>query len=85
VTRATLRPTPPPLPHRVCSACGRPDPEPPLRAIEAARMLNVSYRTILDLIGLEWIEYETIGSKRPIRRIVPESVRRLLAKRRGQS
>lgn len=46
-------------------------------------MLNVNYRTVFRLIGLDWVEYETVGSTKPIRRITPESVRRLLARRRG--
>ena len=60
---------------------GAPLPEPPLKPAEAPRMLNVAYRTVFDLVGLEWIEYLGRG-KRPIRRITPESVRRMLTTRR---
>ena len=59
-------------------------PERPLTPAQAAKMLNVTYRSVFRLIGLEWIEYDTVGAKRPIRRITPESVRRLLARRKGQ-
>ena len=58
--------------------------EVPLTPAQAAKMLNVTYRSVFRLIGLEWIEYETVGSTRPIRRITPASVRRLLARRKGQ-
>jgi hypothetical protein len=58
--------------------------EVPLTPAQAAKMLNVTYRSVFRLIGLEWVEYETVGSSRPIRRVTPASVRRLLARRRGQ-
>ena len=56
---------------------------PPLTPAEAARMLNVGYRTIFDIAGLDWIEYPGRG-KRPIRRVTVESVRRLLERRRDR-
>lgn len=62
----------------------RTENEPPFTPAEAARELSVSYRSVFRLIGLEWIEYETIGSSKPIRRITRESVRRLLARRKGR-
>lgn len=52
--------------------------ERPLTVTEAAEMLNVGYRTVYDIAGLEWIEYPGRGT-RPIRRIRRESVERLLA------
>jgi hypothetical protein len=58
--------------------------ETPLTPAEAAKMLNVNYRTVFRLIGLDWVEYETVGSTKPIRRITPESVRRLIARRKGR-
>jgi hypothetical protein len=57
--------------------------EAPLTPAQAAKLLNVSYRTVFSIIGLDWVEYPTVGAKRPIRRITPESVRRMLARRRG--
>jgi hypothetical protein len=60
------------------------EPEPPLTPAQAAKLLNVTYRTVFRLVGLEWVEYQGAGV-RPIRRVTPESVRRLLAGRRGRS
>jgi hypothetical protein len=58
---------------------------PPLKPQEVALLLNVAYRTVFEIVGLEWVEYETLQGKRPIRRITRESVRRLLARRRGRT
>lgn len=58
--------------------------EPPITPAAAAKLLGVAYRTVFDLVGLEWVEYETKRSAKPIRRITPESVRKLLARRRGR-
>lgn len=58
--------------------------ETPITPREAAQRLGVAYRTVFEIVGLEWVEYETKGSSKPIRRITPESVRRLLAKRKGR-
>jgi hypothetical protein len=55
---------------------------PPLTPAEAAKLLNVAYRTVFDLAGLEWVEYQGRG-KRPIRRVTVESVRKLLERRRA--
>jgi len=57
---------------------------PPLKPQEVALLLNVAYRTVFGIVGLEWVEYPTVQGRRPIRRITRESVRKLLARRRGQ-
>jgi hypothetical protein len=57
-------------------------PPPPLKAKEAAKLLNISPSSVVRMVGLEWVEYPGRG-KRPIRRVTVESVRRLLERRRG--
>lgn len=56
--------------------------QPPLTPAEAAQRLNISYRSVFRVVGLEWVEYQAAGVK-PIRRVTVESVRQLLKRRKS--